>query len=62
MWTQLVDANHLNRIGPEASQAPSASFIEREKRHAERLAELEKLRAARLAMATPKSRRHARSR
>ena len=59
MWTQLVDASHLNRIGPDTSQAPSASFVEREKRHAERLAMLEKLRAARLAKATPKRRRRA---
>jgi hypothetical protein len=57
MWTQLVDANHLNRVGPETSQAPSVSFLEREKTHAERLAKLEQLRAARLAQAKPKARR-----
>ena len=61
MWTQLVDASHLNRIGPETSHEPSASFVEREKRHAERLAELEKLRAARLADQAQKSRRRARA-
>jgi hypothetical protein len=59
MWTQLLDANHLNRIGPDTSQAPSESFIEREKKHAERLAKLEQLRAVRLAKATPKARRRA---
>lgn len=49
MWTQLVDANRLNNIGPEVPQGPSERFIERERQHAERLRQLEKLRAARLA-------------
>ncbi len=59
MWTQLVDPRQLNRIEPETSQAPSAFFLDRQKRHAERLEELEKLRAARLARPAPKNRRHA---
>ncbi len=59
MWTQLVDANQLNRIGPERFQGPSELFVERERRHAERLEKLERLRAARLANAMPKGRRHA---
>lgn len=57
MWTQLVDANHLNRMGPETTQAPSEFFIERQRRHAATLEKLEKLRAARLAKPTPKGRR-----
>jgi hypothetical protein len=59
MWTQLVDANRLNTIGPEHSQGPNDVAIERERRHAERLEKLAKLRAARLAVAAPKRRRHA---
>jgi hypothetical protein len=59
MWTQLVDANHLNRTGPETSQAPSQSFLERQKKHAEGLAKLEQLRAVRLAKVPPKRRRRA---
>lgn len=59
MWTQLVEANQLNSIGPDHSQEPSEFFIERERRHAERLEKLAKLRAARRAIATPKRRRHA---
>jgi hypothetical protein len=55
----LVDANHLNRTGPETSQAPSQSFLERQKKHAEGLAKLEHLRAVRLAKAPPKRRRRA---
>jgi len=59
MWTQLAEAKQLNNLGPEASREPSEFFIERERRHAERLEKLTKLRAARLANATPKRRRHA---
>lgn len=59
MWTQLVDSKQLNRIGPETTQAPSAFFLDRQKRHAERLEKLEELRAARLAREVPKGRRHA---
>jgi hypothetical protein len=59
MWTQLAEAKQLNNLGSEISQEPSEFFIERERRHAERLEKLTKLRAARLANATPKRRRHA---
>jgi hypothetical protein len=59
MWTQLVDSRQLNRIEPETSQAPSEFFLDRQKRHAEQLEELERLRAARLARQTPKARRRA---
>lgn len=61
MWTQLVDANHLNRIGPETSQAPSESFLERQKKHAEGLAKLEQLRAVRLAKTPPKANKAAKA-
>jgi hypothetical protein len=59
MWTQLVDSKQLNRIEPETSQAPSEFFLDRERRHAERLEKLEKLRAVRLASAASKDDRHA---
>ena len=58
MWTQLVDAAQLNNAGPGASPAPSDFFLERERRHAERLEKLAQLRAARLAN-TQKDRTHA---
>ena len=59
MWTQLAEAKQLNNLGPAPSQEPSEFFLERERRHAERLEKLTKLRAARLANTTPKRRRHA---
>jgi hypothetical protein len=58
MWTQLVDTKQLNNIGPENSPAPSDLFVERDRRHAERLEKLAQLRAARLANMA-KERHHA---
>jgi len=58
MWTQLVDATQLNNAAPGTSPAPTDFFLERERRHAERLEKLAQLRAARLAN-TQKDRTHA---
>jgi len=58
--SDVEDSGRLNRIGPEISLRPTEVSLERERRHAEGLQKLAKLRAARLAEATPvrKRRRH----
>jgi hypothetical protein len=59
MWRQLLDSNPTNKVGPDATLEPSESFVEPERKHAEQLAQLAKLRAARLAQVKSKGRRRA---
>lgn len=50
---EFEDSSRPNRIGPEFSLQPTEVSLERERRHAEGLQKLAKLRAARLAEAAP---------
>lgn len=59
MWMQLIEANHLARRGSSIVPDPDSALVERERRHAERLAHLNRLRAARLAHAQSKEPVHA---
>lgn len=59
MWMQLIEANHLDKARSSIAPEPTSVLVERERRHAARLAHLNRLRAARLAHAQPKGRVHA---
>ena len=59
MWMQLIEANHLDTTESTIAPEPASILVERERLHAERLAQLTRLRAARLAQARPKERVHA---
>jgi hypothetical protein len=59
MWMQLIEANHLDKTGSSIVQEPASALVERERQHAERLAHLTRLRAARLAHTRSMERVHA---
>jgi len=59
MWMQLIEAHHLDKTGSSIAPEPDSVLVERERRHAERLAHLTQLRAARLAHAQREEHVHA---